>query len=83
MIIMNLPKTLELLIFFNVWLLENTSSMYSGNQQTFLNSSPQLRCVGEKATLFVTDGTKIVREEIQVRDQKMNLDRHIIIHIFV
>jgi hypothetical protein len=33
--------------------------------------------------VFVTDGTKIVREEIQVGVQKMYLEGHITPHILV
>jgi len=37
----------------------------------------------EMFPVFVTDGTKIVREEIQVGVQEMYLEGHITSHIFV
>jgi hypothetical protein len=65
------------------------TSASNNNQKAFLHSSvfgtsfPRQKCLVETLPVFVTDGTKIAREEIQVEIQEMYLERHITSHILV
>ena len=75
-----------LLIAFCAWHLEHPYSLSNISQQAFLRLVPLFQgrnVLVETFPVFFTDGTKTVREEIQVGVQEMYLEGHITPHILV
>jgi hypothetical protein len=70
---------LQLLFSFSTWQLEHLSSSSNNSHKAFLHSSipgtsfPRQKYLVETFPVFVTDGTKIVWEEIQMGVQEMYL----------
>lgn len=80
-------KMWGLLIAFSI-LHKHLSWMYSNNQRAFCASLPAYlfsmrHVLMETLPVFVTDGAKTDRKEIQMRVEELHLERYITSHILV